>query len=236
MDARTVADKQNKLWQEKIGIRRQPMSRDEMETLNQRWSWLEEWVGSQPFDKDVAVDVVTHPHPPPPRSRDSLACLEDDDDHDDDGYGRRLGYSSRRSFGRARRTPGRGSVDDGLQACSPAVAFPGYMASTASAKAKFRSMSTPKERFAVPSDAYSEQCFADRLMSPIPSMSPMPSIASDMGFARSSRPPVAQRSPRVKGGPMTPSRIRSRRSPSRHSFGSEAALHQMQLEHYTPIR
>ncbi|XP_044396649.1 protein IQ-DOMAIN 3 isoform X1 [Triticum aestivum] len=221
---------------EKIGIRRQPMSRDEMETLNQRWSWLEEWVGSQPFDKDVAVDVVTHPHPPPPRSRDSLACLEDDDDHDDDGYGRRLGYSSRRSFGRARRTPGRGSVDDGLQACSPAVAFPGYMASTASAKAKFRSMSTPKERFAVPSDAYSEQCFADRLMSPIPSMSPMPSIASDMGFARSSRPPVAQRSPRVKGGPMTPSRIRSRRSPSRHSFGSEAALHQMQLEHYTPIR
>ncbi|KAM3256380.1 hypothetical protein ACQJBY_049079 [Aegilops geniculata] len=221
---------------EKIGIRRQPMSRDEMETLNQRWSWLEEWVGSQPFDKDVAVDVVTHPHPPPPRSRDSLACLEDDDDRDDDGYGRRLGYSSRRSFGRARRTPGRGSVDDGLQACSPAVAFPGYMASTASAKAKFRSMSTPKERFAVPSDAYSEQCFADRLMSPIPSMSPMPSIASDMGLARSSRPPVVQRSPRVKGGPMTPSRIRSRRSPSRHSFGSEAALHQMQLEHYTPIR
>lgn len=220
---------------EKIGIRRQPMSRDEMETLNQRWSWLEEWVGSQPFDKDVAVDVVSHPQPP--RSRDSLACLEDDDHDDDDGYGRRLGYSSRRSFVRARRTPGR--ADDGLQACSPAAAFPGYMASTASAKAKFRSMSTPKERFAVPSDAYSEQCFpsfADRLMSPIPSMSPMPSIASDMGFARSSRPPVAQRSPRVKGGPMTPSRTRSRRSPSRHSFGSEAALHQMQMEHYTPIR
>ncbi|EMS55175.1 hypothetical protein TRIUR3_32689 [Triticum urartu] len=173
---------------EKIGIRRQPMSRDEMETLNQRWSWLEEWVGSQPFDKDVAVDVVTHA-----RLRVQAACW-------------------------------------------PAVAFPGYMASTASAKAKFRSMSTPKERFAVPSDAYSEQCFADRLMSPIPSMSPMPSVASDMGFSRSSRPPVAQRSPRIKGGPMTPSRIRSRRSPSRHSFGSEAALHQMQMEHYTPIR
>lgn len=45
------------LQNEKIGIRRQPMSRDEMETLNQRWSWLEEWVGSQPapFDKDVPV-------------------------------------------------------------------------------------------------------------------------------------------------------------------------------------
>uniref|UniRef100_A0ACD5XKP6 Uncharacterized protein n=1 Tax=Avena sativa TaxID=4498 RepID=A0ACD5XKP6_AVESA len=247
------------LQNEKIGIRRQPMSRDEMETLNQRWSWLEEWVGSQPFDKDVpvahqspcrdvAVDVISHRHhqppPPPPRSRDSLACLGDDEDDDEDDYHRRLGYSSRRSFVRARRTPGRASdVDDRMQQqqqqpCSPAaVAFPGYMASTASAKAKFRSMSTPKERFVVPSDAYSEQCFpsfADRLMSPIPSMSPMPSIASDMGFARSGRPPVSQRSPRVKG-PMTPSRNRSRRSPSRHSFGSEAALHQMQMEHYTPV-
>uniref|UniRef100_A0ACD5X253 Uncharacterized protein n=1 Tax=Avena sativa TaxID=4498 RepID=A0ACD5X253_AVESA len=242
------------LQNEKIGIRRQPMSRDEMETLNQRWSWLEEWVGSQPFDKDVpvahqspcsrdvAVDVVSshrhHNQPPPARSRDSLACLGDDEDDDDDDYHRRLGYSSRRSFVRARRTPGRASdVDDRMQPCSPAVAFPGYMASTASAKAKFRSMSTPKERFVVPSDAYSEQCFpsfADRLMSPIPSMSPMPSIASDMGFARSGRPPVSQRSPRVKG-PMTPSRNRSRRSPSRHSFGSEAALHQMQMEHYTPV-
>ena len=222
------------------------MSRDEMETLNQRWSWLEEWVGSQPFHKDVPVAHQSSPcrdvhavdvhHPPPPRSRDSLACLEDDDDYD-----RRLGYSSRRSFVRTRRTPGRASdVDDGLHPCSPAMAYPGYMASTASAKAKFRSMSTPKERFAMPSDAYSEQCFpsfADRLMSPISSMSPMPSIASDMGFARSGsgRPPVAQRSPRVKG-PMTPSRNRSRRSPSRHSFGSEAALHQMQMEQYTPIR
>ncbi|XP_051214361.1 protein IQ-DOMAIN 11 isoform X1 [Lolium perenne] len=249
------------LQNEKIGIRRQPMSRDDMDTLNQRWSWLEEWVGShQPFDKDVpvahqspcrdvAVDVVTthrhNHHPPPPRSRDSLACLDDEDEDNDDesSYGgRRLGHSSRRSFVRARRTPGRASdVDNNDGAlhhpCSPA--FPGYMASTASAKAKFRSMSTPKERFAaVPSDAYSEQCFpsfADRLMSPIPSMSPMPSIASDMGFARSGRPPVAQRSPRVKG-PMTPSRNRSRRSPSRHSFGSEAALHQMQMEQYTPVR
>lgn len=230
------------------------MSRDEMETLNQRWSWLEEWVGSQPapFDKDVpvahqspcrdvAVDFVARQQPAPPRSRDSLACLGDDDDDDYDGGSRRLGYSSRRSFVRARRTPGRASdcADGTLQhaACSPA-AFPGYMASTASAKAKFRSMSTPKERFAVASDAYSEQCFpsfADRLMSPIPSMSPMPSVASDMGFARSGRPPVAQRSPRVKG-PMTPTRSRSRRSPSRHSFGSEAALHQLQMEQYTPVR
>lgn len=242
------------LQNEKIGIRRQPMSRDEMETLNQRWSWLEEWVGSQPapFDKDVpvahqspcrdvAVDFVARQQPAPPRSRDSLACLGDDDDDDYDGGSRRLGYSSRRSFVRARRTPGRASdcADGTLQhaACSPA-AFPGYMASTASAKAKFRSMSTPKERFAVASDAYSEQCFpsfADRLMSPIPSMSPMPSVASDMGFARSGRPPVAQRSPRVKG-PMTPTRSRSRRSPSRHSFGSEAALHQLQMEQYTPVR
>uniref|UniRef100_A0A0E0KDT6 DUF4005 domain-containing protein n=1 Tax=Oryza punctata TaxID=4537 RepID=A0A0E0KDT6_ORYPU len=237
---------------EKVGLRRQPMSREEMETLNQRWSWLEEWVGSQPpFDKDITVahqspsrDAVAadDERPPPPtvlrsRSRaDRLACVgvgggpDDDDDVD-----RQLGYSARRSFTRTgRRTPARDD-DAGAAAVPP---FPGYMASTASAKAKFRSMSTPKERSgAGAADAYSEQCFpfADRLLSPIPSMSPIPSIASDIVFARSSRPAAAQRSPRVKG-PMTPTRSRSRRSPGRHSFGSEAALHQLQMEQYTPIR
>lgn len=233
---------------EKVGVRRQPMSREEMETLNQRWSWLEEWVGSQPpFDKDIPVahqspsrdaagaamnDDERPPPPPVLRSRsraDRLACVGGDDDDAD----RQLGYSARRSFTRAgRRTPARD--DDG----GGAAAFPGYMASTASAKAKFRSMSTPKERSgAGAADAYSEQCFpfADRLLSPIPSMSPIPSIASDIVFARSSRPAAAQRSPRVKG-PMTPTRSRSRRSPGRHSFGSEAALHQLQMEQYTPIR
>jgi hypothetical protein len=200
------------------------MSREEMETLNQRWSWLEEWVGSQPpFDKDIPVA-----HQSPSRDAAGAAMNGDDDDAD-----RQLGYSARRSFTRAgRRTPARD--DDG----GGAAAFPGYMASTASAKAKFRSMSTPKERSgAGAADAYSEQCFpfADRLLSPIPSMSPIPSIASDIVFARSSRPAAAQRSPRVKG-PMTPTRSRSRRSPGRHSFGSEAALHQLQMEQYTPIR
>ncbi|KAF0913528.1 hypothetical protein E2562_023269 [Oryza meyeriana var. granulata] len=228
------------LQNEKIGTRRQPMNREEMETLNQRWSWLEEWVGSQPFDKDIPVahqspsrdGADADDHPPQPatvlrsRSRaDRLACPDDDD------VDRQLGYSARRSFTRAgRRTPARDDDD-------AAAAFPGYMASTASAKAKFRSMSTPKERSGGAADAYSEQCFpfADRLLSPIPSMSPIPSIASDIVFARSSRPAAAQRSPRVKG-PMTPTRSRSRRSPGRHSFGSEAALHQLQMEQYTPIR
>ncbi|KAK3151641.1 hypothetical protein QOZ80_3AG0248520 [Eleusine coracana subsp. coracana] len=203
---------------EKLGIRRPPMTSDEM--MDQRWSWLEEWVGSHhhhhqqppPFDKDVPVA-----HQSPYR-------------HADD----RLGCSARRSFVRPRRTPPRG---DSFCCDDSAAAFPGYMASTASAKAKFRSMSTPKERSSS-SDAYSEHCFpfADRMLSPIPSMSPIPSIASDMGFARSARPPVAQRSPRVVKGPMTPARSRSRRSPSHHSFGSEAALHQLQMEQYTPVR
>ncbi|KAL6902104.1 hypothetical protein ACP4OV_004980 [Aristida adscensionis] len=255
---------------EKIGIRRPPMSREEMETLNQRWSWLEEWVG-QPFDKDIPVA-----HQSPPRRDDAgagaakngqttparpgggrgggdpLACLAARHPDDD-----RLGCSARRSFTRPRRASvaaARGDYgsgyyyDDAPHAgagapCSPAPAppFPGYMASTASAKAKFRSMSTPKERSsAMASDAYSEHCFpfADRsMLSPIPSMSPIPSIASDIGFARSTRtPPIAQRSPRVAKGPMTPARSRSRRSPSHHSFGSEAALHQLQMEHYTPVR
>lgn len=224
------------LHNEKLGIRRPPsvMSRDEVDALNQRWSWLEEWVGSQPpFDKDVPV---AHQSPYTTRGEDAAANKRDD-------VVDRLGCSARRSFARPRRTPGRGDCfDDSLAAaCSPApAAFPGYMASTASAKAKFRSMSTPKERFAAGSDAYSEHCFpfGDRLLSPIPSMSPIPSIASDMGFARSTRPSVAQRSPRVaaKSPMMTPARSRSRRSPGHHSFGSEAALHQLQMEHYTPVR
>jgi hypothetical protein len=163
-----------------------------------RWSWLEEWVGA-------------HQHQPP-FDKDIPVAYQSP-------Y-RDVGCSARRSFVRPRRTPAR----------DPAYChdeFPGYMASTASAKAKSRSMSTPKERS---SDAYSEQCFpfADRMLSPIPS------IVSDMGFAR---PPVTQRSPRVVKGPMTPARSRSRRrSPSHHSFGSEAALHQLQLDHYTPVR
>ncbi|XP_062211303.1 protein IQ-DOMAIN 3-like isoform X2 [Phragmites australis] len=233
------------LQNEKIGTtRRQPIPRDEMETLNQRWSWLEEWVGSQPFDKDVPVahqspfrDAAAAKNQQPARARvaDPLACLGAQHHADDD----RLGCSARRSFVRPRRTPARGDYCyyDDAAACSPA-AFPGYMASTASAMAKFRSMSTPKERFSGASDAYSEHCFQfpGRMLSPIPSMSPIPSIASDIGFTRSTRPPIAQRSPRVVKGPMTPARSRSRRSPSHHSFGSEAALHQLQMEHYTPVR
>ncbi|TVU47020.1 hypothetical protein EJB05_06596 [Eragrostis curvula] len=220
---------------EKLGIRRPPVptTRDEAEALNQRWSWLEEWVGSQPFDKDVPVAHQSPYRDPNQDAKARLACLAAADDAD------RLGCSARRSFVRPRRTPARGADPYCYDDSSAVPAFPGYMASTASAKAKFRSMSTPKERSCSgASDAYSEHCFpfADRMLSPIPSMSPIPSIASDMGFARSTRPPVAQRSPRVVKGPMTPARSRSRRSPSHHSFGSEAALHQMQMEHYTPVR
>ncbi|BAS91814.1 Os05g0100008 [Oryza sativa Japonica Group] len=122
---------------------------------------------------------------------------------------RQLRYSARRSFTRAgRRTPARD--DDG-----GAPPFPGYMASMASAKAKFWSMSMYAQGALERSNAgavyaYSEQCFpfADCLLPPIPSMSPIPSIASDIVFARLSRPAVAQRSPRVKG-PMTMTRSRS---------------------------
>ncbi|OEL16821.1 hypothetical protein BAE44_0022163 [Dichanthelium oligosanthes] len=231
------------LQSEKLGIRRPPLSKDEVDTLNQRWSWLEEWVGSQPFDKDVPVahqspyttsgDAAARSRQTPAWAVDPLAGLGGGDDGD------RLGCSARRSFVRPRRAPARAGdyYYEDAAPCSPAP-FPGYMASTASAKAKFRSMSTPKERSAG-SDAFSEHCFpfADRMLSPIPSMSPIPSIASDIGFARSTRPPAAQRSPRVAAkGPMTPARSRSRRSPSHHSFGSEAALHQLQMEHYTPVR
>ncbi|XP_039786040.1 protein IQ-DOMAIN 14-like isoform X2 [Panicum virgatum] len=232
------------LQSERLGVRRPPLPRDEeADALHRRWSWLEEWVGAQPpFDKDVPVAhqspysrddaAATRGRQTPGRAVDPLAGLGGGDA---DG----LGCSARRSFVRPRRAPARAGdyFYEDAAPCSPAT-FPGYMASTASAKAKFRSMSTPKERFAG-ADAFSEHCFpfADRMLSPIPSMSPIPSIASDMGFARSTRPPAAQRALRVAAkGPMTPARSRSRRSPSHHSFGSEAALHQLQMEHYTPVR
>ncbi|CAN6295076.1 unnamed protein product [Urochloa humidicola] len=232
------------LQSERLGIRRPPLvsSKDEAADAlnNNRWSWLEEWVGSQPFDKDVPV---AHQSPYTTTSIDATATKTRHALASGGGIadtGDRLGCSARRSFVRPRRSPAARAGDyyyyEDTAACSPAP-FPGYMASTASAKAKFRSMSTPKERGGG-SDAFSEHCFpfADRMLSPIPSMSPIPSIASDLGFAtRSTRPPAAQRSPRVKG-PMTPARSRSRRSPSHHSFGSEAALHQLQMEHYTPVR
>ncbi|CAN6289426.1 unnamed protein product [Urochloa humidicola] len=237
------------LQSERLGIRRPPhaFSKDEADALNSRWSWLEEWVGSQPFDKDVPVAhqspyaTTTRDDPAAAKTRHGLAGGNGIGIGD---AGDRLGCSARRSFVRPRRSPAARAGEyyyyedaAAAAACSPAP-FPGYMASTASAKAKFRSMSTPKERSAGGSDAFSEHCFpfADRMLSPIPSMSPIPSIASDLGFATmSTRPSAAQRSPRVKG-PMTPARSRSRRSPSHHSFGSEAALHQMQMEHYTPVR
>lgn len=226
---------------EKLGAARPPRQRDpaaapsrgyeaEAALNDSRWSWLEEWVGSQPFEKDVPV---AHQSPYRHAARDDAAD--------------RLACSARRSFARPRRAPPQpradgcfyGDDDDDYEAavaCSPAP-FPGYMASTASAKAKFRSMSTPKERSGAASDAYSERCFpfADRMQL----LSPIPSIASDIGFAcRSTRPPAAQRSPRVPAakGSMTPARSRSRRSAGHHSFGSEAALHQLQMEHYTPVR
>jgi hypothetical protein len=171
--------------------------------------------------------------PPPPvlrsRSRaDRLACVGGDDDDAD----RQLGYSARRSFTRAgRRTPARD--DDG----GGAAAFPGYMASTASAKAKFRSMSTPKERSgAGAADAYSEQCFpfADRLLSPIPSMSPIPSIASDIVFARSSRPAGAHDAdevpvPEVAGTPQL--RLRGRAAPA-----ADGAVHPYPVKRISIIK
>ncbi|RLN42670.1 protein IQ-DOMAIN 14-like isoform X2 [Panicum miliaceum] len=212
------------LQSERLGVRRPPLPRDEeADALHRRWSWLEEWVGAQPpFDKDVPVahqspysrdDAAAKGRQTPGRAADPLAGLGGGGDAD------RLGFSARRSFVRPRRAPARAGdyFYEDAAPCSPAP-FPGYMASTASAKAKFRSMSTPKERSAG-ADAFSEHCFPD------------------MGFARSTRPPAAQRSPRVAAkGPMTPARSRSRRSPSHHSFGSEAALHQLQMEHYTPVR
>lgn len=77
------------------------LSTDEMDALNRRWSWLDEWVGSQPpFSKDVPV---THQSP-----YTSVAPAQRPGGGDDAVD--RLGCAARWSFPRPRRAPTRGEL------------------------------------------------------------------------------------------------------------------------------
>jgi hypothetical protein len=70
-------------------------SRDETDdALTQRWSWLEEWVGFQPFDKDAPVA-----HQLPYSAAGGAVGHGGDAD--------RLGFSARWSFVRPRCAPAR---------------------------------------------------------------------------------------------------------------------------------
>ncbi|XP_029120476.1 protein IQ-DOMAIN 3 isoform X1 [Elaeis guineensis] len=196
----------------------------DLDDLNNRWSWLEQWVGSQPLDKDIpevhpSLNIPeVHPSLSPEgelhhqelRASDSLICL--DSDNKDEAEETQLRYLARRSFNQSRRTSTR---DD--NSFSPSPSFPNYMASTASTKARFRSLSTPKQRVGMTdicSDQYSP--YTNRLLSPFPS------IISDASPSKTSKPSVfSQRSPHLKG--QTGS-IKVQRSSNYLNFDSECSL------------
>lgn len=183
--------------------------------LNHGWSWLEQWVGSQPLDKDIPE---VHPSQSPDGKLhyqelcvpNSLICL--DPDNKDKAEETQLEYLARRSFSRSRRASPR---NDDSFSISPS--FPSYMGSTASTKARYRSLSTPKQRAGM-ADISSDQ--SSPYMNRLPS--PLHSIASDASPSKVSKPSVFnQRSPRLKGqtGP-----VKIHRSSNHHSFGSESSL------------
>ncbi|WOL00558.1 hypothetical protein Cni_G09271 [Canna indica] len=180
--------------------------------LNHRWRWLEEWVGAQPLDKDVlevppmlCLDKVHYEQQS--RIPDSLICAENDKLEE-----AQLRYLARRSFNRSRTTSVR---DDDSFSSSPS--FPSYMASTASTKARFRSMSTPKQRAGAMDIGYDQFTpYSNR------TLSPLPTVVSDMSLSKSSKPPLAyQKSPRLRGQAVP---VRSHRPSSDLSFDSDCSI------------
>ncbi|XP_009392665.2 protein IQ-DOMAIN 12-like isoform X1 [Musa acuminata AAA Group] len=180
--------------------------------LNNRWRWLEEWVGAQPLDKDV---VEINPLPVPEKGyRDQPSPVPDslvlDKEKAEEAQLRDL---ARRSFIRSRTTSVR---DDDSFSSSPS--FPSYMASTASTKARFRSMSTPKQRAGVGDVCFDQFTpYSNRILSPFHS------VVSDISLSsKSSKPPLAhQRSPRLKGQAAP---VRSHRPSIDLSFDSQCPV------------
>ncbi|RZS24974.1 hypothetical protein BHM03_00058117 [Ensete ventricosum] len=170
------------------------------------------WVGAQPLDKDV---VEINPMPVPEKgSRDQPSPIPDslvlDKEKAEEAQ---LRYLARRSFIRSRTTSVR---DDDSFSSSPS--FPSYMGSTASTKARFRSMSTPKQRAGAGDVCFDQFTpYSNRILSPFHS------VVSDISLSsKSSKPPLAhQRSPRLKGQAAP---VRSHRPSSDLSFDSQCPV------------
>lgn len=186
-----------------------PTTAQDTDLPNQRWSWLDRWVEASPLEKDIYVNA---PVPSPEHnvddyqlhSPDSLVLLNTTHNPNDEN---RLRFLARRSFNRARET----------ESITSSPCLPSYMASTASTKARFRSMSTPKQRMSVTDFTVTEACCDHVSSFPNSLLSPLPSVASETGnHLMSHRKSPSQWS---QTGP-----VRSRRSSKYLSFDSECSL------------
>ncbi|KAG0477336.1 hypothetical protein HPP92_014177 [Vanilla planifolia] len=140
-------------------------------TLEPKWNWLDHWVDSQHIDKDIHEVFPTSAHAQDARNLqannlESLSFL----DLEYDGKAKELDlrYPARRSFNRSGRDQTK--IDDNL---SKSPNCPSYMVTTASIKAKFRSMSTPKLRrgpsdFSDPSNINTDKLFSPQSSSKAP--------------------------------------------------------------------
>ncbi|KAG9444994.1 hypothetical protein H6P81_016334 [Aristolochia fimbriata] len=198
--------------------------------LNSNWSWLEQWVDSQPWRREAPeeepfIKPDENNHECQIHVSDIPVCL--DSKYIDKMEETHLRQSPsqfslrRKSF----HLPKKSLIRDD-ESFTSTPAFPSYMASTESAKAKFRSISTPKQRVG------STDCGSDQNSPSRHRISPFLSLNSEGSINRIRRPHgTQQRSPRLRGlaGP-----VKSYKSWKDVSIDSETSL--LNLDRQNPVR